>query len=290
MTRNYTPGVYEPLIIGLWEKQKTACGYGEKCIVGKPLVDPRQRSSVPWRERPTVHHILGNGKDDRYAGALLHHACNTAAYKELVNIAVTRELLRRYGIDPDKGPQTEPTGQAGERESSASIPIQDTPLRELQDKLPGYRLVPIRQGDSYSNRKNREIMGPYFMRVYRLMRECQEEGKWLPFDEVNNFATMKVGGVPQTTARYLQMMCAIDGPMMETEKTKGNISVVTYRKKEYAFLEPHELYSLFPPEGADNVDEEMRASLIKKATDAFMARENAEIEKRFGKIVAADTK
>jgi hypothetical protein len=277
MTRRINPAAYEALLVALWERQKGVCPY-----CAKPAVHPQKRLEVAWGERPTVHHTNGNAGDDRYAGQMLHHACNTAAYREFARVAVREKVLRAYGLLPEA--QAQPALQPGgrrERESQASVPP------TLPD-LPGVRVVPARESDSYSNRKSQERKPQYFAEAFRVMLACYHgseefaKGRYFAFDELNDAFAMKVGEVPQTTARYMGMLKSMYGPFDEVEDKQTKKLLLVWRFPYYAYLEVEELLRVWPVDGIQSVKPEVRAALLGEAQARFKEAESRKIQERFG--------
>ncbi|MDE1854499.1 MAG: hypothetical protein KGI38_12245 [Thaumarchaeota archaeon] len=303
MTRQYRAGVREALLAAYWKKQGGIC-YGTKiydpsgaCLVGKPIIEPVVWSRLPGGERkrlaraePTLDHVEMLDHDDLKVRGVVHRACNTAIQKLYDRRARIEKALRDQGLTPSEGPAAAPSGQAKGREKQASVPFPSpASIDELEALLPeGVKLSVVRENDSYSNRRNRECEGPFFMEAFREMKRCTEavgkdgsRGVYHPYDELNDALAAWVGEVPKSTGGYLDLLCSLVGPFKETAKTQGNISVVTWREPHYAMLEVGELYTLWNPAGLKNVHPELKERLLKEATERWEARERALIE-RFG--------
>ena|GEM_PF-5417931 len=245
----------------LWKEvvQRLANRDGSNCKgCGQPLPQPLDRKDVPRRQWTTINHRDGNKDDYRPENIeLMHLSCNISHFHAL-NRKARAALIMGAQQAPDQASVT------GERANTLT-------------SLPGFRIVPAREGDSFSNRKNQECQPVYYREVFKIMLHAAKVGRYHSYDEINDAVAMYVGEVPSTTGRYLNMLKSVVGPLDEVP-TKGGKLVLVFRKPYYSLLDIGQLMSCWPPSGIRSVDSETRERILREAEEKYDAVTMAEID------------
>lgn len=278
MPKRVTRKVWLLIVPDLAARDGRKCRYAKCPFLGRDLAQPLDSHSVPRREWTSISHDNQNGEDWRMENlSLMHLGCNDSYFHDfnrilrMANItgkpAPTQQEIQRVLLLPGQ-----PEVAGGERESmeaqsqSPESPAPSNPVEELKRSMPRYKIVP-REGDSFSNRKGAECKPLYYMGAYKLVSTNWQQQKLLEYKDMNDALAMQVGMVPKSTTTYLDAIISEVGPFKEeTEPDTGKMAIY-YRKPEYAYLTPEELYELWPPEGMRMVPEGVRKILLEEAVE-----------------------
>lgn len=280
MSRGFDPKIRAALIEQLILK------YGPKCqLQGCPFASemrvPGGSLVSPEREITTVNHVNGNHEDSSWGNLnLMHKACNRVYFADLNRRARLLVIMGVVGPVAPAG-SSAPLSETGERKGGEAthnpIPaeLRNKSARELEAMLPKYRIVP-KASDSYSNRKSAEARPAYYLAAFARMVQAaipDREGKcsWPTPDALNEELALRVGCVPQTTARYLAMLSAEGGAFEKMSHPQTQTEILVWRDQTYAYLNPEELLELFPVAGLVYVDETRAVKLLDLAAERMNA-------------------